>query len=176
MGKIIFKGIDTALVSPLTLSFLVDGDNILTLHRSKNKSVYPGKISGFGGKVEPGEDLFESASREFKEETGLEMINPVLKGTFLRVLEEDYLNFIYIFLITKFKGELRDAVTDEGTIAWRKVKDFASHEDTVDHIKKYILQIADPKADFYSGVGYYKNNSLIEYADNSAHFKNRTSN
>ncbi len=80
-------GLTNYKVSPLTLIFLIKGDEILTLRRSSNKKVYPNKLSGFGGKVEPGEDLFTSAKREFFEETGLTLKEISLRGMFMRMMD-----------------------------------------------------------------------------------------
>lgn len=83
-------------VSPLTLIFLVDGDRILTLKRNPDKKIYPDKVSGFGGKVEPGEGLVASAQRELLEETGLTAQELSLRGMFIRILDTGYIDEVKI--------------------------------------------------------------------------------
>lgn len=159
-------------VSPVTMIFLKNSDSILTLHRSPSKQIYPNKISGLGGKVEPSEDLFSEAKREFLEETGLTIFNPVLKGTLVRVVDNSYIAFIYIFVATKFTGHMLDS-TEEGIISWMKVGDFLKHPDRVDHIGYYLEQVLEDNSDFYSGMAVYSKGQIIEYADNRQHFQDR---
>src|SRR5579862_6104935 len=94
------------MMSPLTMIFLVDGKNILTLKRAADKQIFPGKLSGFGGKVEPHETLDASARREFLEETGLSVRELSLRGTFTRMLDTGYMNQLFIFVAEGFTGEL----------------------------------------------------------------------
>ena len=42
-----------------------------------------------GGKMDPGESIYEAAVREFTEETGTEPINPHLKGVYTMVIKDD---------------------------------------------------------------------------------------
>lgn len=51
------------------------------LHRVKKENdMHEGKWNGLGGKIEFGETPEENAIREIKEESGLIVRNPVLKG------------------------------------------------------------------------------------------------
>ncbi|HEU4966623.1 MAG TPA: NUDIX domain-containing protein [Candidatus Saccharimonadales bacterium] len=161
----------TCNVSPLTLIFLVDNDKILTLKRNPDKKIYPGKISGFGGKVEPGEDLVASARREFTEETGLTAKELSLRGTFIRILDTGYINEIYIFVAQGFSGELHQD-SGEGIAQWLTVDDFLSSPDIVDHIPLYLKQVIESR-DFYCGIGRYVQNKMVGYTDNQAHFAER---
>ena len=42
-----------------------------------------------GGKMDPGESIYEAAVREFTEETGAEPVNPHLKGVYTMVITDD---------------------------------------------------------------------------------------
>jgi 8-oxo-dGTP diphosphatase len=90
----------------------------LMLHRIKKANdMHAGKWNGLGGKVEGGESPEECAIREVLEESGLRMIDPVLRGviTFPHFSKgEDW--YTYIFLADQFTGELIDST--EGVLAW----------------------------------------------------------
>ncbi|MFA6919009.1 MAG: NUDIX domain-containing protein [Patescibacteria group bacterium] len=158
-------------VSPLTLTFLIKGDEILTLKRSSNKKIYPNKISGFGGKVEPGEDLLASAKREFLEETGLTLKEISLRGMFMRMMDTGYLNQMYLFVANEFEGEPKE-ISDEGEIQWLKIENFLNHPDIVDHVPLYLRQIIEGK-DFYCGMGTYNQDTMTSYTSNESHFDER---
>jgi len=151
--------------------FLVEGDKILTLKRNADKKVYPGKISGFGGKVEPGEDVEASARREFLEEAGLDVKEMNLRGTFIRILDNGYINEMYIFVAQGFTGS-PFKTSNEGTIKWRTTEDFLDNPDTVDHIPLYLRQVITG-TDFYCGIAEYVQDKRVTYTDNKAHFDER---
>jgi len=48
---------------------------VLMVKRPLTKKVNPGKYSGIGGKVEPGESYLRAAQRELQEETGLDVVS-----------------------------------------------------------------------------------------------------
>lgn len=163
--------LNTHQVAPLTMIFVIDRGKILTLKRNKDKKIYPGKISGFGGKVEPGEGLEASARRELLEETGLTAGDMSLRGTFIRMLDTGYINEMYIFVARACTGELLQE-SDEGSIAWRTTREFLSDPDTVDHIPLYLEQVITG-ADFYCGVAEYTEGRRVAYTDNRSHFDTR---
>src|SRR3954447_18904102 len=73
------------LMKLATLCYVRDGvgkkGRTLMLHRIKKANdMHAGKWNGLGGKVEGGESPEECALREVWEESGLRMINPVLRG------------------------------------------------------------------------------------------------
>ena len=75
------------------------------------------KWNGLGGKIIPGETPEECIIREVKEESGLEIVNPTLKGiiTFPRFDEiNDWM--VFVFTCKNFSGELTDC--DEGILEW----------------------------------------------------------
>ncbi len=105
-----------------TLCYLREGDGergrTLMLHRIKKANdMHAGKWNGLGGKVEGGESPEECAMREVWEESGLRMIDPVLRGviTFPHFSKgEDW--YTYIFVAYHYTGELIDS--NEGVLAW----------------------------------------------------------
>jgi 8-oxo-dGTP diphosphatase len=105
-----------------TLCYVRDGvgnsGRTLMLHRIKKANdMHAGKWNGLGGKLEAGESPEECAIREVWEESGLRMVNPVLRGviTFPHFSkEEDW--YTYIFVAYQYSGELIDST--EGVLAW----------------------------------------------------------
>ncbi|HSW91691.1 MAG TPA: NUDIX domain-containing protein [Candidatus Saccharimonadales bacterium] len=163
--------LDSYKVAPLTMIFLVDGNKVLTLKRNEDKKIYPGKISGFGGKVEPDEDIEASARREFLEEAGLEVEKMDLRGTFIRILDNGYINEMYIFVAQGFKGD-PFKMSNEGTIEWQTIEDILNNPDTVDHIPLYLKQVIAGN-DFYCGIAEYTQDKRVAYANNKSHFDER---
>lgn len=158
-------------VAPLSMIFLLDGNKVLTLKRNDDKKIYPGKISGFGGKVEPGEDMETSARREFEEESGLTVDRMDFRGTFIRILDNGYINEMYIFVASEFTGQPLEH-SSEGTVAWCTIDDFLNNSETVDHIPRYLRQVIEG-TDFYCGIAKYTNDKLVSYTDNKSHFDER---
>ena len=93
------------------------------LHRVKKKDdVHEGKWNGLGGKFEPGESPEDCVIREVREEAGLEIQSPTLKGvlTFPDFTKaEDW--YVFAFTASKFSGRLTDCA--EGELAWIKDAD-----------------------------------------------------
>jgi len=70
-------------VVPRTLSFLLNGDDVLLLRLPSNHPDWPGCYNGVGGHIEVGEDAAGAARREIREETGLDAEDLRLRGTVL---------------------------------------------------------------------------------------------
>ena len=82
-----------------------------------------------GGHVEPGESIVESVIREMKEETGLTILDPRLRG--VKQFPIDGGRYIvFLFEATEFEGKLHDS--EEGGVAWYprdRVKDLPTVAD-----------------------------------------------
>jgi len=79
--------------------------------------VHEGKWNGLGGKSHSGEAPEECVIREVKEESGLDILNPKLRGvmTFPKFKDqEDWL--VFLFTVTDFSGDMIDS--DEGVLKW----------------------------------------------------------
>ncbi|MCD6461471.1 MAG: 8-oxo-dGTP diphosphatase [Thermoplasmata archaeon] len=101
-----------------TLCYVRKGGRTLMIHRVKKENdIHEGKWNGLGGKLEPGEMPEECAVREVKEESGLDVKDPVLKGilTFPEFANgEDWYVFVYVF--NGCRGEIRES--SEGVLEW----------------------------------------------------------
>ena len=81
-----------------------------------------------GGHIEKGESFTDSAVREVKEETGLDIKNPKLCGTVHwchKDTDERYI--VLLYKATEFSGKLVDK-TDEGEVFWISKEDFVKYQ------------------------------------------------
>lgn len=81
-----------------------------------------------GGHIEKGESFTQSAVREVKEETGLDIKNPKLCGTVHwchKDTDERYI--VLLYKATEFSGKLVDK-TDEGEVFWINKEDFKNYQ------------------------------------------------
>ena len=143
-----------------TLCYLRRNGKTLMVHRIKKKNdMHAGKWNGLGGKLEPGETPEECAVREIMEESGLKVINPVLKGvlTFPAFSnDEDW--YAFVFLAHEFEGELIDS--PEGDLKW------------IDNSELLNLNLWDgdriflpwlDRQGFFSGKFIYEDGRFIEH-------------
>jgi 8-oxo-dGTP diphosphatase len=101
-----------------TLCYVRSGGKTLMLHRNKKEGdVHRGKWNGLGGKFDPGESPEECVLREVREESGLSLLDPRLRGTLMFPAfkpGEDWL--VFVFTASRFEGALRDCA--EGDLEW----------------------------------------------------------
>lgn len=101
-----------------TLCYLRRNGQTLMMHRIKRADdMHYGKWNGLGGKFHHGETPEECVIREVKEESGLLMSNPLLKGflTFPSFDENDDW-YVFVFVADEFTGSLTE--TEEGHLTW----------------------------------------------------------
>jgi len=101
---------------PRVLIFVTREDSVLLLKGSPNKQLWANLFNGIGGQVERGEDVETAARREFKEETGLDLINPWLCAVI--TIDTDKLTGIGLYV---FRGEVSDEEpkpSGEGNLEW----------------------------------------------------------
>lgn len=116
------------LVSPRTLSFIVDEDRVLLLRGAPAKRLWANRLNGVGGHVEPGEDVYTAAVREVQEETGLAVKDVRLRGV-VHVAPHpaqgagspDVGVMLFVFTAALAGGTLRASA--EGTLEWHPIAD-----------------------------------------------------
>lgn len=130
------------------------GSKILVQLRTKKD--WPG-LTLPGGHVERGEGLKQAMIREFKEETGLLLLDAKLKGIEeFKVSGEDRY-FIFFFLASKFSGELKNSV--EGEVFWLEEKDINKYELSLDLLD--IIKVIE--SDDLSFLRYFQNDGKWQH-------------
>lgn len=103
-----------------TLSYYEkDGKTLLLYRDKKANDLNEGKYVGIGGHIEEGESIGQAAKREFKEETGMEVVSQTYRGKVDFVDFSDnrvYAERMYLFRVNEAKGELREC--DEGELGY----------------------------------------------------------
>ncbi len=114
------------LVSPRTLSFIIDGDRVLLLRGAPTKRLWANRLNAVGGHVEAGEDIYTAAVREVQEETGLDVTDVRLRGV-VHVAPHPSQGtgdanvgvILFVFTATPAGGTLRSSA--EGTLEWHAI-------------------------------------------------------
>lgn len=101
-----------------TLCYLKMDGKTLMIHRIKKENdMHHGKWNGLGGKLNSGESPEDCVIREVREESGLIISDPLLKGflTFPRFAnDEDW--YAFVFVARKIEGQLIES--EEGVLKW----------------------------------------------------------
>ena len=145
-----------------TLCYVQAKGRTLMMHRVKKAhDIHEGKWNGLGGKMEPGETPEECVIRELKEESGLDIRNPQLRGvlTFPGFANgEDW--YVFVFVAPEFSGDLIDC--DEGNLEW--VEDSKIMElELWEGDRIFLPWLSQDK--FFSGKFVYKRGKLIDYSE-----------
>ncbi len=143
-----------------TLCYIKDGSRTLMLHRVKRKNdIHEGKWNGLGGKFEAGESPEACVTREIKEECGLTIRNPELRG-FLTFPEfargDDW--YVFVFVARDFDGELTE--TEEGHLEW--IDDDRLLDLNLWGGDRYFLEHLE-SGRFFSGTFTYRGGELVDH-------------
>lgn len=132
------------------ICLIYKGNKILVIDRKKKD--WPG-LTFPGGHVEKDEDFNSSVTREVKEETGLNIKNPILCGIeeFKTKTEDRYLMLYY--KTNKFSGKLKSS--KEGEAFWIDRNDLDKYKLSLD--LKRILKVME--SENLSEIIYYEKNS-----------------
>jgi 8-oxo-dGTP diphosphatase len=117
-----------------------------------------------GGKVENFETPTMCIMREFKEETGLELLNPTLKGISYWNRMDKELGVIYFYGATDYKGELL-VTSEEGSLDWIPVEDITQLPQFDMNIKltPYLLKDATATGIFEGYFDLHEDNTVKKY-------------
>jgi 8-oxo-dGTP diphosphatase len=144
-----------------TLCYLRRNGRTLMLHRVKKANdVHEGKWNGLGGKLEPGESPEDCVVREIREEAGLKLRRPALKGvlTFPDFAHgEDW--YVFVFTASDFSGKLIDS--PEGELKWIPDRDLLKLN--LWEGDRHFLPLLRRRGHF-SGKFHYRNGRLARYS------------
>ena len=144
-----------------TLCYVQKNGKTLMLHRVKKADdVHEGKWNGLGGKLETGESPEDCVIREIREEAGLKIRAPKLKGvlTFPDFAKsEDW--YVFVFTASNFTGRLIDS--PEGNLAWIPNRDLLKLN--LWEGDKVFLPLLRRKGHF-SGKCQYRGGRLLKYS------------
>jgi 8-oxo-dGTP diphosphatase len=144
-----------------TLCYVKNNGKTLMLHRVKKENdMHMGKWNGLGGKFEAGETPEECVIREVKEESGLTIENPRLRGTltFPKFSKgEDW--YAFVFTASEFEGELIDS--SEGILEWIDDSEVLNLN-TWEGDKIFLKWLEGDR--FFSGKFVYEDGELTEHS------------
>lgn len=146
-----------------TLGYIEKDGCYLLLHRVKKENdLNKDKWIGIGGKLEENESPEEGMCREALEETGLTIRSPRYCGivTFVSDLWEG--EYMHLFHITEFDGQLRDC--DEGVLEWIPIERFSALPQWAGD--KIFLKLLRDHAPFFSLKLQYEGERLAYAALN----------
>lgn len=144
-----------------TLCYLkVDGKTLMIHRIKKENDMHQGKWNGLGGKLDPGETPEECVIREVREESGLAIKEPRLKGllTFPQFAnDEDW--YAFVFVASHFEGQLIDSA--EGVLKWVDDEQLLNLDLWAgDYI--FLPWLEQPG--FFSGKFVYRSGRLVEHS------------
>lgn len=129
------------LTIPRTLSFVLNGSDILMMKRSPHKRVFPNQYNGLGGHIERDEDPLTGAIREIKEESGLDVHSVRLRT--IHNIDAGQDTGIILFVFTAI-SESRSVIQgiSEGILEWIP-RDDILNIDLVEDLPFLIPRILD---------------------------------
>mgnify|MGYP001117270760 CR=1 FL=1 len=119
------QGVDDTryTVVPRVACFVRYGEEVLLLKGAPHKRLWAGLYNGVGGHVERGEDPYQAARREIREETGLEVTRLHLAGIDHVCLSSGPGVLIFLFTGEASSREVRPSA--EGTLEWIRPEQLA---------------------------------------------------
>lgn len=143
-----------------TMCYIEKDGKYLMLHRNKKKNDPNHDLwLGIGGHFECGETPGECIKREAKEETGLILHNPELKGI-VTFSDGDWHEYMFLYKACDFGGELTEC--NEGELVWVE-KDKVRNELPIWEGDRIFLDLLESNVPFFSLKLAYSNRKLISW-------------
>lgn len=145
-------------VKNTTLCYLLQGDEVLLLHRIKKKNdLNHDKWIGIGGKFEENESPEDCMLREAREETGLTLTSWRYRGIVTFLSDRWETEYMHLFTADGYSGTLRQC--DEGDLAWIKKSELLKLK--LWEGDKIFLRLLDSDEPFFSLKLKYEGDTLV---------------
>lgn len=150
------------LTIPRTLSFVLNGGDVLLMKRASHRSVFPNQYNGLGGHIERDEDPASGAIREIAEESGLAVHSLRLRS--IHNIDAGAQTGIILFVYTAI-SESREFSCDsgEGRLEWVPRGRFSAL-DLVEDLPLILPRILNMSADeppMHAHVSYDASDQII---------------
>lgn len=149
-----------------TLGYVMsaNGQEVLLMHRNKREDdIHYGKYNGLGGKIDRNEDIVGAMRREILEESGIEALDMVLRGTIswpgFGKNGEDWFGFL--FRIDSWTGEVLPG-NHEGSLEWVP----CSHLDKInmwEGDRIWLPMIFEKTDKTFHGIAPFENGEMISW-------------
>lgn len=148
-------------VSPRTLIFVTNGDDVLLMKRGPHKRIFPNKYNGLGGHVERGEDVYSAAARELYEESGLKARDLRLRGIHHIDAGADSGIMVFVFTAACDSRELIDC--DEGALEWVETSKVAGLDlvEDLPEILPRVLAMPHDAPPYFAHVSYDASDTIL---------------
>jgi 8-oxo-dGTP diphosphatase len=146
---------------PRTLCFITHGDEVLLLRGAPTKRIWPNKYNGVGGHVEADEDIYTSALREMKEETGLDVADVQLRGIINIDAGQETGIIVFVFTAQALGRDVTSSA--EGTLEWVK-QDQIKTLDLVEDLPALLPGVLAMRSDdppFFARYHYDEGDRLV---------------
>ncbi len=150
------------MASPRTLVFVTHRGRVLLMRRGTHRRIFPNKYNGLGGHVERDEDVFTSAEREVREESGLSVDALRLRG--IHHIDAGAESGILVFVFTATaRTDTVSVQSDEGVLEWVDLESFAALDlvDDVAEILPRALGMADDAPPYFAHVSYDSEDRIV---------------
>lgn len=143
------------LTIPRTLSFVMNGDDVLLMKRAAHKRVFPNQYNGLGGHIERDEDPLAAAVREIEEESGLKVHSMRLRS--IHNIDAGEATGILLFVYTAISASRAiPQDTAEGRLEWvpkSQALDLDLVED-LPYLLPRLLDMDEQRQPMYAHVSY----------------------
>lgn len=147
---------------PRTLSFVLNGGDVLLIKGAPTKRIWPNLYNGLGGHVERDEDIYASAAREIREESGLMVRDLRLRG--ITVIDAgDPQTGILMFAFTARSDSRATQPSGEGALEWVPCDRLAEY-DLVEDLRVIlprILAMPDDAPPYFARYRYDESDRLV---------------
>ena len=155
------RSADRYKVIPRVLCFITHGEDVLLLRGAAHKRLWAGLYNGVGGHVEANEDIYTSALREMREETGLDIDDVQLRGIINIDVGHKTGILVFVFTAQALGPEIRPS--PEGALEWVR-QDRIETLDLVEDLPKLLprvlaMRTGDPP--FFAHYHYDEQEQLI---------------